>query len=128
MQIRKWVYGISIVAGLMASFSCSKLTDEHNEFDNDDLKNSLYTKILNEPDLSLFAKYLKESNLYRLLSASGSYTVFAPSNSVLTNLDPAIANDTAKLSRFISNHIALMVQLLYSKIPSCYRGKAKNYR
>ena len=54
MQIRKWVYGISIVAGLMASFSCSKLTDEHNEFDNDDLKNSLYTKILNEPDLSLF--------------------------------------------------------------------------
>ena len=106
MQIRKWVYGISIVAGLMASFSCSKLTDEHNEFDNDDLKNSLYTKILNEPDLSLFAKYLKESNLYRLLSASGSYTVFAPSNSVLTNLDPAIANDTAKLSRFISNHIA----------------------
>ena len=106
MQIRKWVYGISIVAGLMASFSCSKLTDEHNEFDNDDLKNSLYTKILNEPDLSLFAKYLKESNLYRLLSASGSYTVFAPSNSALTNLDPAIANDTAKLSRFISNHIA----------------------
>jgi hypothetical protein len=106
MQTRKWVYGMSVVLGLMTSFSCSKLTDEHNEFDSGDLKNSLFARILNTPDLSLFARYLQQTNHHRLLGVSGSYTVFAPSNSVMANLDPAIANDTAKLNRFIGNHIA----------------------
>ena len=106
MQLRKWIYGISIAAGLLGSFSCSKLTDEHNKIDSGDLKNSLFDKILITPDLSLFAKYLKETDYYRLLSASGNYTVFAPSNAALATLDPAIVADTAKLRKFLGNHIA----------------------
>src|SRR5690242_10370541 len=106
MQMRKWIYGMSIAFGMMVSFSCSKLSDEHNKIDSKDLKNSIYEKILNTHDLSLFAKYLQQTNYNRLLDASGNYTVFAPSNTVLANLDPAIINDTAKLRRFIGNHIA----------------------
>jgi len=106
MQMRKWIYGMSIALGLMTSFSCSKLTEEHNEISSGDLKNSVWSKILNTPDLSLFSKYLQQTNYDKLLDASGNYTVFAPSNSVLANLDPAVINDTAKLRRFVGNHIA----------------------
>jgi len=106
MQISKWFVrgGVLLMSTLV--ISCSKLTDEHNAIDNYDLKNSLYEKILNTPELSVFAEYLKQTGYYRILRASGNYTVFAPTNTALASLNPIIAADTAMLRKFIGNHIA----------------------
>jgi hypothetical protein len=79
MRISKWLNAGCIVFLLvLASSSCKKMTDEHNAVTNSDLNNSLYEKISNTPELSLFAGYLSQTGYDKLLSASGNYTVFCP--------------------------------------------------
>jgi len=107
MQISKWFVrgGVLLMSTLV--ISCSKMTDEHNAINNNDLKNSLFEKISNTPDLSLFTGYLKQTGYDKLLSASGNYTVFAPVNSVFASIsDPTQLTDTSKLRKLIGNHIA----------------------
>ncbi|TMI64543.1 MAG: fasciclin domain-containing protein [Bacteroidetes bacterium] len=108
MRISKWLNAGSIVFVLiLASSSCKKMTDEHNAITNSDLENSLYEKISNTPELSLFASYLNQTGYDKLLSASGNYTVFAPVNAVFTSLsDPSVLTDPDKLKKLIGNHIA----------------------
>jgi len=107
MQISKWLTRGSAVLSAMLVISCSKMTDDHNAINNNDLKNSLFEKISNTPDLSLFAGYLKQTGYDKILSASGNYTVFAPVNSVFSSIsDPTQLTDTSKLRKLIGNHIA----------------------
>lgn len=107
IRISKWFMAGSIGLSVLVIAGCSKLTDDHNAISNTDLKNNLYERIAANPDLSKFTEYLLKTGYDKLLNASGNYTVFAPVNAAFSAItDPTILTDTAKLRKFIGNHIA----------------------
>ncbi|HEX7844223.1 MAG TPA: fasciclin domain-containing protein [Chitinophagaceae bacterium] len=108
MRIRlKEVLAVSLIAIVM--FGCQKMTDEHNDVTDGSLNKNLMELIEENADLSSFAGYLRQTGYDKELASSKSYTVFAPVNSSLAGLDPAIVNNAAKLKLFVGNHIALQL-------------------
>lgn len=65
----------------------------------------LFQQISETADLSKFAELLIKSGYDKTLASSKTYTVYAPTNSALASLDPAIVGDSAKLRLFVGNHI-----------------------
>ncbi|MDI3319284.1 fasciclin domain-containing protein [Pinibacter sp. MAH-24] len=90
---------------VLCAVSCKKW-DEHNQVTNQDVSKTLTDEISQHPNLSKFYEYLQKTGLDKELASSKAHTVWAPVNEALKNLDAAIVNDTAKLRRFMSNHIA----------------------
>lgn len=84
-----------------------KKWDDHTKITNQNLGKNLLEEISQNSNLSKFYEYLKKAGFDKELASSKTYTVFAPANSALQNLDPAIIADSAKLRAFIGNHIAL---------------------
>ena len=96
-----------ITAFLLAiGLGACKKWDDHNQVGNPDLKENLMEGLSVNANLSKFTEYVKKAGLDSLLTSSKTFTVWAPTNDALQNLDPAIVNDVTKLKRFISNHIA----------------------
>src|SRR6476661_6341358 len=83
------------------ALSGCKKWEDHTALNNQDLTKDLYTAIKEEPTLSRFAELITQAGLDSLLKSSKSFTVWAPSNSALNSLDPAIPADTAKLRKFV---------------------------
>jgi hypothetical protein len=77
---------------------------------------NLWATIESTPELSSFAKILKAHGYDIILSKSQAYTVFAPDNQALANLDTTNMNVDKEL---IQNHIALYLQAAsgYENIP-----------
>ncbi|MDX1936800.1 MAG: fasciclin domain-containing protein [Flavihumibacter sp.] len=106
-----WLFFIG--AGLLYSvWGCKKATTDHNAISEAALANSVYDLITQTPELSTFRGLLMLSGYDRVLSSSKNFTVFAPTNKDLENLDTAIIKNPAKLSLFVGNHISQ--QLYYS--------------
>lgn len=91
---------------LLLLYGCSKVKEDRNAITDESLKISLFELVNANPELSTFAKYLVQTGYDKLLSSSKNYTVYAPVNSALAALDPAIVNNAAKLKLFVGNHIA----------------------
>lgn len=104
MRLKTTFYWALLFA--LSTVSCKKW-DEHNQVTNQDINKTLIDEISQHANLSKFYGYLQKTGLDKELASSKTYTVWAPVNDALQNLDAAIVNDTAKLRRFISNHIAL---------------------
>ena len=85
--------------------ACKKW-DDHTKVDDAALTRTLADEISQRPDLSRFYEYLKKTGLDKELSSSKTYTVWAPVNDALQNLDPAVIADTVRLRQFIGNHIS----------------------
>ncbi len=68
---------------------------------------NLLQAIKENPDLSLFNKYLKKTGYDAVLASSKAFTVFAPTNDALEKVDASILNDSVQLDLLIANHIAL---------------------
>jgi hypothetical protein len=97
---------ISLVAAATTLLLCGcKKWDDHNEKEAA-LHINLLEEINNRPDLSTFSEMLIKTGLDQELAGSKTYTVWAPTNDALQNLDQAIVNDTAQLKAFLKNHIA----------------------
>lgn len=88
---------------------CSKAKDERNNISNELLNKNLFELVNANPQLSTFKDYLVRTGYDKVIASSKTFTVFAPANSVLATLDPAIVNDPSKLKKFIGNHIATQV-------------------
>lgn len=84
-----------------------KKWDNHTQLINQDLGKSLLEEIGQNANLSKFYEYLQKTGLDKELASTKTYTVFAPVNSALQNLDPAVVADNDKLRAFVGNHIAL---------------------
>lgn len=95
-----------VAFGLMLLYGCSKVKEDHSAITDESLKITLFELISANPDLSTFTQYLVQTGYDKVLSSSKNYTVYAPVNSALTSLDPAIVNNAAKLKLFVGNHIA----------------------
>ena len=104
MRFKK-VYFLLPVILVMVLSRCKKWED-HTSINNQDLTKDLYTAIKNEATLSRFAELVTAAGLDSLLQSSKTFTVWAPSNSALNGLDPAITGDVNKLRSFILNHIS----------------------
>lgn len=92
------------VAGLLLG-GCRKWED-HNALQDPLLDKDIFTLISGDANLSSFAGLLVKSGYDKVLTSSKTFTVFAPVNTALSALDPAIVNDTARLRLFVGSHIA----------------------
>ncbi|WP_207510626.1 fasciclin domain-containing protein [Longitalea luteola] len=88
------------------SMSACKKWDDHNQINNQDLSLNLQHAIDADDNLSTFRELITKTGLDTLLRSSKNYTVWAPTNTALQNLDPAIVNDISRLTTFVKNHIA----------------------
>jgi uncharacterized surface protein with fasciclin (FAS1) repeats len=74
---------IILALGILAFYSCQN--DVHDIFKRPDwLAGKVYTQLLEQPELSTFAKCIELTEYDKILDVSGSYTVFAPTNDAFT--------------------------------------------
>jgi uncharacterized surface protein with fasciclin (FAS1) repeats len=98
---------ISLLSLLFALlFTGCKKWDDHNAITDPALTKNLFEQIKETPDLSKFAELLVASGYDKVIATSKTFTVFAPTNTALAGLDPAIIKDSAQLNKFVGNHIA----------------------
>jgi hypothetical protein len=102
-NMQKLLLGI-VLTGLLAP-SCKKW-DDHNAITDEALTKDLLQQITENKDLSKFTTLLIKTGYDKIISASKTFTVFAPTNAALATLDPALENDAPRLRLFVANHIA----------------------
>lgn len=85
---------------------CRDKWDEHNKIQDSILTDNLLTQIQKNPELSKFSEFLKNTGYDKIIASSKTFTIWAPTNQALQNLDQTIVNDTAKLKPFVANHIS----------------------
>lgn len=96
---------IYLLAGLCFAFSSCK-DDWNNHFDaNSSIvpNESLMDMIAQEPSLNKFAEILKLTGADSYLTSNQTYTVWAPTDKALANVD---MSDMDELNRIVNNHIA----------------------
>jgi uncharacterized surface protein with fasciclin (FAS1) repeats len=91
---------------LIVMLTACKKWDDHTAVTNPDLNQNMLQAISANPDLSTFRQFVSKTGLDSMLQASKTFTVWAPTNQALQNLDPSVVNDVAKLKSFVLNHIA----------------------
>ena len=105
--MNKSIIFILFIAALFAS--CEKW-DKHNEPNDPNITKDLFQRIQENTELSKFAELLVKSGYDKTIASSQTYTVFAPTNAALANLDATIVNDADRLRQFVGNHITNQLQ------------------
>jgi uncharacterized surface protein with fasciclin (FAS1) repeats len=90
-----------IVAFIAAFAGCDPWADINNL--QDERNKNLFEILVQNPDLSTFVTALEKTGYTEKLSADMSFTVFAPTNAALSNIN---LNDTAALMALVKNHIS----------------------
>jgi len=109
----KYIIMLMLVAGIFAS--CKKQWDQHDQITDPSLTVNLLQQINSNSDLSTFSQYLAKSGYDKVLASSKQFTVWAPNNAAMKNVDPTIFADSARLSQFVGNHISY--QLYTTNVP-----------
>jgi len=109
----KYIIVLMLVAGVFAA--CKKQWDQHDQITDPSLTVNLLQQINSNADLSTFSQYLAKSGFDKVLASSKQFTVWAPNNAAMKNVDPTILTDSARLSQFVSNHISY--QLYTTNLP-----------
>lgn len=96
--------GIITLAALVGFSSCSEW-DDHYEANNDATASTgnLYEALRQNSETSRFAELAASVGYDKVLSSSQTYTVFAPSNEALGQVD---ATDESEVKKLVANHIA----------------------
>jgi len=103
MNLNKWLLGVALVG--IATLGCKKW-DDHNAITDESLTKTLAEHVTADANLSRFSELLVKSGYDKVIASSRTFTVYAPTNAALANLDPAIVDDSARLRAFVGNHIA----------------------
>jgi uncharacterized surface protein with fasciclin (FAS1) repeats len=90
---------------VMGYLSCKKWEDHVGVY-NPALRNNLFQLITSDTSLSQFAALLSKTGYDKVIGSSKTYTIWAPRNAALQNLDPSVTGDAVKLKQFVANHIA----------------------
>ena len=91
-----------IIVATVTFAGCDAWKDER-KLEGGDRSMNLYELLSANPDVSTFVKALDATGYAEKLGSDMSYTVFAPSNSAIANLDMA---DTQALTNWIQNYIS----------------------
>lgn len=94
-----------IALSLMALISCQQQAwyEHFEDSGKAGSEKTMMEYIESEPELDLFLQMLQVSGYDTVLSVSQTYTVWAPKNQALTDIE---LNDTATVTEIVSNHIA----------------------
>lgn len=98
-------YGSIVLLVSLLLAACDEW-DDHNKIVDESLAVDLMQTIKTKPELSTFAGYLVSTGYDEILASSKKFTVWAPDNAALQNLDEGITNDPEELKQFIGNHIS----------------------
>lgn len=109
---------IALLLITIALSACKKQWDERTEAVDQQLDKNVVQQIQENGNLSTFSGYLTKLGYDKLLAGSKTYTIWAPTNQALQGIDPATVNDTAKLKKFVNNHIASQVYLTTAPKPT----------
>lgn len=116
MMKKRYLIYISLLSLSTLLFSCKDNWETHNEVENVDNTVNISQKLATEANLSVFNGFVKSTGYDVILANSQNYTVWAPTNSALAGLDPAVVADATKLKDFVANHIALSTYPVSKKI------------
>ncbi len=95
---------LTFIAVSIILFSCTDVWDEHySEIKGERSSLNITEYIQSQTDLSIFSKMLQISGYDSLLSKPQTYTVWAPVNAGLTEIN---LKDTATITNLVKNHIA----------------------
>jgi len=108
---------IMLLGGILFS-ACKKGWDDHNAITDEALNKTLLQQITETSDLSSFNNCLVKTGYDKVLASSNSFTVWAPTNTAMQNIDPAVLTDTAKLKQFVQNHISYQAYFVRMPQPS----------
>lgn len=97
---------IVMLSLLSVMTACKDTWKERGMVSGEAMTLSVMDKINANANLSTFSGYLIKTGYAEIINTSKNYTVWAPTNSALQNLDANIVTDTAKLKVFVANHIA----------------------
>jgi len=103
MSFKKIVPLLTLLA--LGYLSCRKWEDHVGVY-NKNLQHNLLQLITSDTSLSQFSSLLTKTGYDKVISSARTYTVWAPRNAALQNLDPAITGDPVKLKQYVGNHIA----------------------
>ena len=98
-------YYLLLLLIVAVATSCKSKFDSHDAVTNGVLTSSLLDQINQNPNLSKFSQYLTQKGYDKIIAASKTFTVWAPTNAAFTAVDASILSDTGKLKQFIGNHI-----------------------
>ncbi len=108
----------------LAMISCSNPWDDRINNDDANLRVNLNEAITNTAEVSQFAQLLVETGYDKVLAASKTYTVFAPTNEAMAQVSDAILKNPAALVSFVANHITLTT---YSSIRTNQNERIKMF-
>ena len=102
--MRRYIMKTVLAACVCTLTGCSDTWDDHYT-DNSGAEggHSLLAEIKSHPELSTFAEMIETAGYEDLLSSSQTFTVWAPVNEALADVD---MNDKAAVTRTLINHIA----------------------
>lgn len=107
MSIKTYTKIFLACVGLISAVACSEPWDDHTKTNDQNLSQNLSERIESTAQTSEFGKLLAETGLDGLLSGSKTYTVWAPNNDAMNQVDPSLLSDLSKKRLFVRNHIAL---------------------
>lgn len=107
ISINTYIKGLFASITLVAAVSCSDPWEDRSNTIDNNLKQTLSERIKNTSETSEFGKLLAETGFDNELSNSKTYTVWAPTNDAMGQVDPAFLSDLASKRLFVQNHIAL---------------------
>lgn len=112
-----------LAAGLV---SCSDEWNNHYDQSSQVPETSLYEMVKADPSLSTFAQMVEVAGYDELLASSQTFTVFAPSNEALADID---LEDVDAVKRIVLNHISRFNCTSAAADPSVkmYNGKRFNF-
>lgn len=103
MNIKRYT-GILTLAACMGFNSCSEWDDHYEDNTPSSTPSlNLYEALCQNSETSRFAALAAQVGYDKVLSASQTYTVFAPTNEALAQLENS---DEAAIKKMVSNHIA----------------------
>ncbi len=113
----RYIILLVLLAGIAFS-SCKDQWEEHTGITDPALAENLLQEINKNPDLSKFSEYLVKTGYDKVIASSKTFTIWAPTNAALQNVDQSIISDTAKLKQFVGNHISNQSYLTSMPKPS----------
>jgi uncharacterized surface protein with fasciclin (FAS1) repeats len=112
---KKIVLFMCILAGFTA---CKDAWEEHTSLNDAALGKNLMQEISANPKISRFNELLIKTGFDEVLKSSKSFTVWAPTNEALQNLDQDIVNNQDRLKQFVSNHISYQQYFTHTVLPA----------
>jgi uncharacterized surface protein with fasciclin (FAS1) repeats len=116
---------VALIIFVMGVASCSDSAEHYKVSEEVESRTSLWEMISSQPELSRFAALLKQYSYDRILSGNQTYTVWAPDNNHLADMD---TEDSIAVIRVITTHIARYAypaSEATTKFPEIYMLNAK---